>query len=230
MLLRLPVAVSLLVASLAAFGSARAQRLDIVDVYHELQVAQPNGFPAYEVSEKDGRATASGGTLYGPRARVTTTLDRARLYLRFDDTGDREGATPFVTEMAIWLDPEGAPLFGLSERALRDGVPFGGRLRFYSRASGRWNLVTDQVFPRLDAAVCQTREEELDETTAAFESLGRAITLLPRTGTDVQVWCVRPSPEEGRGVSVIWERGTGRFHQGPALAGPAPWPDVPPVR
>lgn len=219
---RLAVAAGLLIAAL---GVGQAQGLDIVDLYHELQVAQPTGFPAYEVTRKDGGVTASGGILYGPRARISVTHDP--LYLRIDDRADGDGATPFITEMAVWLDPDGAPLFGLSERVDRGGVPFGSRIRFYSRASGRWNLVTDEVFPSPDESVCGLAPEPVEESTAAFESLGRAVALLPRTGTDVEVWCVAPSPSAGTGRLMEWDRAAGRFHLGARLDAPPPWPDLP---
>lgn len=222
---RLACVAGLLVVGL---GSARAQGLDIVDLYHELQVAQPTGFPAYEVVAQDGRVTASGGILFGPRARITVTHDP--LYLRIDDRGDGDEVTPFITEMAVWLDPEGAPLFGLSERVDRGAVPFGSRIRFYSRASGRWNLVTDEVFPSPDQSVCGLAPEPVEESTAAFESLGRAVALLPRTGTDIAVWCVAPSPAAGTGRMMTWERALGRFRPGAVLSGPPPWPDRPAAR
>lgn len=211
----------------AVVTSARAAAPDVVGLYQELQVAQPNGFPTYELSRQNGKVTAKGGLLYGERARLAVTVDPARLYLRIDDAGDGEGATPFVTEIAVWLDSEGAPLLGLSERGVKAGVPFAGRVRFYSKASGRWNLVTDQVFPSLDERLCHTEPQELDESTAAWEGLGRAIALLPRTGIDIEVWCVAPSPDAGTGALVQWDRASGRFKAGRALSGPPPWPDRP---
>jgi len=209
----------------SGLGAAWAQVPDLLALYRSLQVAQPSGFPAYELKRRAGKVTASGGVLYGVRARLSVLYDPDSLYLRIDDRGDGDGATPFVTEIAVWLDEEGAPLLGLSERALRDGMPFGGRLRFYSLASGRWNLVTDRVWPVLDAAVCQTEAQEVEETTAAFEGLGRMVALLPRKGTDAQVWCVGPSPVAGTGATVIWDRAAGRFSRGKPLSGPPPWPD-----
>ena len=157
---RLALAVSLL---LSAVVPTQAQYLDILDLYHELQVAQPNGFPAYELDERDGPLVSSGPSLFAPDGHVTARTDEARLYLRIDDEGG--SAQDFVTEIAVWLDPEGAPLLGLSERMLKDGAPPGGRLRFYSRASGRWNLVTDQVLPSPAARVCHTAAVPVDEST-----------------------------------------------------------------
>lgn len=217
-----------LAAMLAAAAMPAAARPDgVLYFFRDLQIAQATGFPDYEIIGEGAAATATGGRLYGPRARVTLTLDPATDYLRIDDRGDGEGATPFVTEVAVWFDAEGFPLLGLSERAVRGGVPFGGRVRFYSHASGRWNLVTDRVMPALDESLCRTSPQEVDETTAAFEGLGRAITLLPRRGTDPAVWCVAPSPMAGRGQALVWDRAAGRFRPGPALDGPPPWPDLP---
>lgn len=212
----------------AGAQSDGAQQGGVLFFFRDLQIAQANGFPDYEISGEGAAATASGGRLYGPRARITLTLDPATDYLRIDDRGDGDGASTFVTEAAVWLDAEGFPLLGLSERAVRGGVPFGGRVRFYSHASGRWNLVTERVMPVLDEPLCRTPPQEVDETTAAFEGLGRAITLLPRRGTDLAVWCVVPSPVAGTGQTLVWDRAAGRFIPGPGLAGPPPWPDAPP--
>ncbi|MFG1358217.1 hypothetical protein [Xanthobacter pseudotagetidis] len=219
---------ALLPALCALAPAAGAQKLDIVDLYREMQVARGAGFPTYEITETNGKATASGGILYGPRARITLTLDRPRFYLRIDDRGDDDGASAFITEFVMWLDREGFPLVGLSERGLKGGVPFAGRVRFYSRASGRWNLVTGEVFPTPDETVCGTAHEEIDESTSAWEGLGRAVAVLPRAGTDIAVWCVGPSPKAGTGALVEWDRANGRFRNGKALDGPPPWPDVPP--
>ncbi|MFG1298709.1 hypothetical protein V5F49_02825 [Xanthobacter sp. V3C-3] len=225
-----------LAAALAAIAMpteaqpGRAPEDGVLYLFRDLQIAQANGFPDYEIAGEGAAATASGGRLYGPRARITLTLDPATDYLRIDDRGDGDGATPFVTEVAVWFDAEGAPLLGLSERAGRGGVPFGGRVRFYSHASGRWNLVTDRVMPTLDEPLCHTEPQEVDETTAAFEGLGRAITLLPRRGTDLAVWCVAPSPVAGTGQALVWDRAAGRFRPGAVLPGPPPWPDAPAPR
>ncbi|WP_024278472.1 hypothetical protein [Xanthobacter sp. 126] len=222
-------AVALAVAP-AAVGGAEAERDGVLYLFRDLQIAQATGFPDYGISGEGAGATASGGRLYGPRARVTLTLDVPHGYLRIDDRGDGDGATPFVTEVAVWFDREGFPLLGLSERALRGGVPFGGRVRFYSHASGRWNLVTDAVMPSQDQSLCRTGPQEVDESTAAFEGLGRAITLLPRQGTDLAVWCVAPSPVAGTGRVLEWDRATAHFTQGQLLPGPPPWPDAPAPR
>ncbi|MEP9347613.1 hypothetical protein [Xanthobacter sp. KR7-225] len=219
----------LLVALCAVAAGARAQMPDIVDLYREMQIARGEGFPTYELAEPNGAATASGGVLYGARARVTVTLDRPRFYLRIDDAGDAEGATGFVTEFVMWLDPEGFPLVGLSERAVTAGIPRAGRLRFYSRASDRWNLVTREVFPALDLSVCGTRPPDVDESTTAWAGLGQAVALLPRTGTDIEIWCVGESPVAGTGRRVEWDRLRGRFAASERLAGPPPWPDGSPT-
>lgn len=216
-----------LAAAVPAAGAARAQKMGVLDLYRDLQIAQVNGFPAYEIAGSGTGATASGGLLYGERARLKLTVDEPHFYLRIDDLGDGDGATPFVTEIAVWFDAEGFPLLGLSERGVKAGVPSGGRLRFYSRASGRWNLVTGTVWPALDEPLCRTEPQEVDETTAAWEGLGRTVTLLPRVGTDPQVWCVAPSPRAGTGLALVWDRAAARFRQGKALAGPPPWPDTP---
>lgn len=227
--LRWLVAAAVAVAP-AAVGDAGARRDDVLFLFRDLQIAQANGFPDYEITGEGAGATASAGRLYGPPARVTLTLDIPHGYLRIDDRGDGDGATPFVTEVAVWFDQEGFPLVGLSERALRGGVPFGGRVRFYSHASGRWNLVTDTVMPSQDESLCHTEPQDVDETTAAFEGLGRAITLLPRQGTDLAVWCVAPSQVDGTGRVLEWNRSAGRFAQGQILPGPPPWPDSPAPR
>lgn len=216
------VALLLLVPS-----AAGAQGASILDFYRELQVAQPNGFPTYEIKPSPRGAVATGGLLYGERARVALVLDMARFYLRITDRGDGEGARGMVTEVAAWIDPDGAPLVGLSERGLKDGVPFAGRVRFYSRASGRWNLVTPQVWPALDEDLCGTGAEEVLEDTAAWEGLGRVVTLFPRTGTHAQAWCVAPSPAADTGATVVWAADTGRFARGAPLKGPPPWRTAP---
>ncbi|MEP9356570.1 hypothetical protein ABLE93_23815 [Xanthobacter sp. KR7-65] len=221
------VAAALVVAPVAAAGAARA---NVLDLFRDLQIAQSDGFPDYEIRGQGVGATAFGGRLYGPLARVTLTLDVAQGYLRIDDRGDGDGAAHFVTEVAVWLDREGFPLLGLSERALRGGVPFGGRVRFYSHASGQWTLVTDRVMPPQDESLCRTEAQEVEESTAAFEGLGRAITLLPRQGTDLAVWCVVPSPVAGTGRALAWDRATARFTEGQRLPGPPPWPDAPAPR
>lgn len=205
-----------------AFLPARAQLLDVLDIYHELQVAQPNGFPAYDVVERDGVLASTGPSLFGPEGRLYMRMDKGRLFLRIDDEG--EGGEDFVTEIAVWLDPEGAPLLGLSERDERAGIPQGGRVRFYSRASSRWNLVTDQVLPSPEAAVCGTPKVPVDESTAGLKGLGTAVVLLPPTGTDLEVWCLAPGPDAGTGRMMTWERDSGRFHEGAVIAGPPPWP------
>lgn len=212
---------------LLAGGGVRAEPAGLLALYRELQTAQVNGFPPYEISGSGSAATVSGSILYGDRASLALTLDEANFYLRIDDRGDGEGATPFVTEVAVWFDAEGFPLLGLSERGLKAGVPFAGRMRFYSRASGRWNLVTDQVLPPLDQDLCRTEPQEVDESTAAWEGLGRVVILLPRRGTDLAAWCVGPSPVAGTGMLLAWGRAQGQFRKGRALAGPPPWPDGP---
>ncbi|MFG1180026.1 hypothetical protein [Xanthobacter versatilis] len=212
---------------LLAGGGVRAEPAGLLALYRELQTAQVNGFPPYEISGSGSAATVSGSILYGDRARLALTLDEANFHLRIDDRGDGEGATPFVTEVAVWFDAEGFPLLGLSERGLKAGVPFAGRMRFYSRASGRWNLVTDQVLPPLDQDLCRTEPQEVDESTAAWEGLGRVVILLPRRGTDLAAWCVGPSPVAGTGMLLAWDRAQGQFRKGKALAGPPPWPDGP---
>ncbi len=212
-----------IVLSTASGVVARPQGLDIVDLYRELQVAQPTGFPRYELRVGPKGVHASGGILYGPRARVGVTLDRGHYFLKFEDRGASDEVEPFVTEFAMWLDKDGAPLVGLSEYALKGGMPFGGRIRFYSRLSGRWNMVTREVWPSLDQPLCGTEPEELDETTAAFENLGRAIAYLPRLGTAVEVWCVPPSPKAGSGERLDFAREEGRFRRGATLAPPPPW-------
>lgn len=216
----LGLALGLVLAPLAAL----AQDLDILQLFGELQVAQPNGFPSYEIKETRRGVTASGGSLYGPRARVDVVLDRPHAFLRLTDRGDGDGASTMVTEVAAWIGPEGAPLVGLSEWGAKAGVPFAGRLRFYSRLSGRWNLVTADVWPSLDMALCGTQPEEVAEDTGAWEGLGRLVALLPRTGTDVAAWCVGPSPRAGTGAMVNWDRTRGTFQRGAALAGPPSWP------
>jgi hypothetical protein len=218
----------LLLALLVAPAVGRAQEPDILDLYRELQIAQPNGFPAYEITLSPHGPTASGGLLYGERARVLVLLDVPRFYLRLTDRGDMDRADGMVTEVAAWIDSEGAPLVGLSEVAVRAGRPFAGRLRFYSRASGRWNLVTGQVWPQdLGADLCRGESPEVVEETAAWEGLGPMVALLPRNGTDIQLWCVGSSPVAGVGAAVLWTRATGSFARGPALPGPVPWAGKP---
>ncbi|MDI4664615.1 hypothetical protein K9U40_09795 [Xanthobacter autotrophicus] len=223
-------AAGLLAVMLLASSGTRAEPARLLDFYRELQVAQVNGFSPYEISgggEAAGEpATVSGSILYGDRARLALTLDEANFYLRIHDRGDGEGATPFVTEVAVWFDAEGFPLLGLSERGLKAGVPFAGRVRFYSRASGRWNLVTATVLPALDRDLCQAEPREVDESTAAWEGLGRVVILLPRRGTDLAAWCVGPGPMAGTGMILTWDRARSRFRKGRALAAPAPWPDA----
>lgn len=210
-----------------AGGGARAEPRGLLALYRELQTAQANGFSPYEISGSGKSATVSGSILYGPRARLALTLDEANFYLRIDDRGDGDGASPFVTEVAVWFDAEGFPLLGLSERGLKADVPFAGRVRFYSRLSGRWNLVTDRVLPALDQDLCRTEPQEVDETTAAWEGLGRVVILLPRRGTDLAAWCVGPSPAVGTGLVLVWDRAQARFRTAERLAGPPPWPDIP---
>lgn len=217
----------LLALLLFAGGSAAAQPVGLLALYREMQIAQGDGFSPYEIEGAGKGARVSRSTLYGPAARLALTLDEANFYLRIDDRGDADGAKPFVTEVAVWFDADGFALLGLSERGLKGSVPFAGRVRFYSRASGRWNLVTDKVMPVLDEEVCQTEHQQVDETTAAWEGLGRAINLLPRRGTDLEVWCVAPSPVAGTGIALVWDRAAGAFRRGHALAGPPPWPDAP---
>jgi len=215
----------LLAVLLFACASAAAQPVGLLALYREMQVAQGDGFSPYEISGAGTGARVSGSTLYGSAARLALTLDEANFYLRIDDRGDADGAKPFVTEVAVWFDADGFPLLGLSERGLKGEVPFAGRVRFYSRASGRWNLVTGKVLPALDEGLCRTARQEVEETTSAWEGLGRAITLLPRRGTDLEVWCVAPSPAAGTGLALVWDRAAGMFREGKALAGPPPWPD-----
>lgn len=222
-MLRLLRALSLLVLLLAPAG-LRAQGLNILELYGELQVAQPNGFPAYEIKPSPRGPAASGGLLYGDRARVSVLLDVPRFYLRITDRGDADTANGMVTEMAAWIDSEGAPLVGLSEYGMKDGKPFGGRLRFYSRASGRWNLVTDRVWPRdLDAALCRSEPQEVLEDTAAWEGLGQMVALLPRKGTDIRAWCVGTSPVAGSGAAIVWDSAKSVFTRGAPLKGMPPW-------
>lgn len=219
--------VALVVLMCLACGGALAQPASLLAFYRELQIAQGEGFAPYVIEGSGEGATVSGSILYGPRARLSLTLDEPGFYLRIDDRGDGDGASPFVTEVAVWFDAEGFPLLGLSERGLKGGIPFAGRVRFYSRASGRWNLVTDRVLPALDEELCHTERQDVEETTAAWEGLGRAITLLPRRGTDIEVWCVAPSPVAGTGLALDWDRAASAFRKGRALAGPPRWPDVP---
>ncbi|MFG1478853.1 hypothetical protein V5F53_09310 [Xanthobacter sp. V4C-4] len=221
---RLLLSPILLLALVLVPAAARAQGLNILELYRELQVAQPNGFPTYEIKPSPRGPAASGGLLYGERARVALILDVPRFYLRITDQGDAESAQGMVTEVAAWIDADGAPLVGLSEWGVRDGRPFAGRLRFYSRASGRWNLVTAKVWPKdLDQAVCGAEPREVAEDTAAWEGLGQVVALLPRRGTDIQAWCVGSSPVAGTGAAVVWDGGAGRFARGSALTGPPPW-------
>lgn len=203
------------------------QGLDVLALYGELQVAQPNGFPHYEVTAGRGGARVSGDSVDGPRTRVDVLLDQPHAFLRLVDRGEGDGARTLVTEVVAWIDPEGAPLVGLSEWGSRGGVPFGGRLRFYSRLSGRWNLVTAQVWPSLDTPLCGTPPEDVTEEAAGWDGLGALVALLPRTGTDVAAWCVGSSPRAGTGAMVMWERARGVFQRGAALAGPPSWPLAP---
>lgn len=219
----LPRAILLLALLLAPAG-ARAQGPSILDLYRELQVAQPNGFPAYEIKLSLRGPVASGGLLYGDRARASVLADGTLLYLRITDRGDADTAAGMVTQMAVWLDAEGAPMAGLSEYGVKDGRPFGGRLRFYSRASGRWNLVTGTVWPEgLDGALCESGAQEVTEETAGWEGLGRLVALLPRQGANVEAWCVGASPRAGTGAVMLWNPAKGVFTRGPQLAGPPPW-------
>lgn len=221
---RLSLSAFLLLALVLVPAAARAQGLNILELYRELQVAQPNGFPTYEIKPSPRGAAASGGLLYGPNARVALALDVPRFYLRITDRGDADTASTMVTEVAAWIDADGAPLVALSEWGVKDARPFGGRLRFYSRASERWNLVTAKVWPGdLDSALCQTEAKEVVEDTAAWEGLGQMVAVLPRTGTDIQAWCVGSSPVAGSGVAMVWDGARGVFTRGPALKGPPPW-------
>ncbi|MFS8038763.1 hypothetical protein ACI7BZ_17705 [Xanthobacter sp. AM11] len=224
-LVRVGVLLSFLALAAGRSPAAAQTPEGVLDYYTQLQIAQGAGFPAYRIEPGAAGPVASGG-LHGEQARLALVLDEAHLYLRIDAAGD-DAAAAFVTELAVWFDAEGFPLVGLSERGLTAGVPFGGRVRFYSRASGRWNLVTDRVWPALDEALCRTPAQAVDEATAAGEGLGRAITLLPRTGIDPQVWCVAPSPMAGQGVAVSWDRAAAGFGQQTPLPGPPPWPDAP---
>ncbi|MFG1400564.1 hypothetical protein [Xanthobacter sediminis] len=208
---------------LAAALPARAQELDILSIYRELQVAQPNGFPAYEIAPSpDGGVRIEDGPQGASRGHPALLLDAMGAFLRVTDGGAGDDA--MVTELAAWIDREGFPLVALSERGVRQGVPFGGRLRFYSRASSRWNLVTDRVWPKdLDFTLCRARGEEVTEETAGWDALGPMVALLPRAGTDIAAWCVGASPVAGTGAAIIWDRTTGTFTRGPALKGAAPW-------
>jgi len=223
--MRPPLRRALLPLALAlAPVAVRAQGPGIVDLYRELQVAQPNGFPAYEITPSPQGPVASGGRLYGERARVSLLLDEPRLYLAIADRGDADSADGMVTEMAVWIDADGAPLAGLSEYGVRGGMPFGGRLRFYSRASGRWNLVTDAVWPGdLDRALCRIEGREVAEDTAGWEGLGQLVAVLPRAGTDIAAWCVGESPVAGTGAAMAWDGARGVFTRGAALRGLPPW-------
>lgn len=222
---RLPVLLAAALAGvLAATVPARAQELDILSMYRELQVAQPNGFPAYEIAvSPDGDARIEEGPPGASRGHPALLLDTLGAFMRITGGGGA-GDDTIVTELAAWIDPEGFPLVALSERGVRQGAPFGGRLRFYSRASGRWNLVTERVWPTdLDFALCRTRGEEATEETAGWGALGSVAALLPRAGTDIAAWCVGASPVAGTGAAIVWDRAKGVFTRGPALKGSAPW-------
>ncbi|MFG1344793.1 hypothetical protein V5F59_07860 [Xanthobacter autotrophicus DSM 431] len=203
-------------------GEAKAS--NILDLYRELQRLLPAGFPTYTIDSSKRPPSASGGALYGARARVSLVMDAANGYLRITDRGDGDEASGFVTELAVWTGPKGQPLVGLSEWGVKSGAPFAGRVRFYARAGGTWRLVTGRVWPELDRDLCQTEPQEVVEDTSAWEGLGRAITLLPRKGRTAEVWCVPPSPVAGQGMALEFDPAIGAFRKGPALAGPPQWP------
>jgi len=209
-------------AGQGAGGGASEAELDVLALFRELQVAQPNGFPRYEVVETPAGPRAFGGVLYGPRARIAVVLDRPHAYLRLIDRGDGDGADTMVSEAAVWLDAEGAPLLALSEWGARSGRPFGGRLRLYSRASGRWNLVNDSALPaELERRLCGAEPQQVAEDTSAWEGLGAVVALLPREGTDIAAWCVGPGPTHG--ANLVWNRERAAFELGARREGTPQW-------
>lgn len=220
---------ALLALVLLTLAGGQAKASNILELYRALQRLQPAGFPTYTIDSSKRPPAAAGGVLYGARARVSLDLDTANGYLRITDRGDGDGAQGFVTELAVWTGPKGRQIVGLSEWGVKDGAPFAGRLRFYAPAGGAWRLVTSEVWPPLDEELCRTEPQEVAEDTAAWEGLGRAITLLPRRGQTAEVWCVLPSPVAGQGRAMTFDRTTGTFRKGEALAGPPHWPGAPPA-
>ncbi|MGQ3674647.1 hypothetical protein ACT6QH_03990 [Xanthobacter sp. TB0139] len=200
---------------LAILLSSPVRAEDVVDLYEELKLAQPIAVPSYELPQ------AAEGL---PEALAVNVLhDAGHDFLRI--TRQRGGGWEDVIELALWLDDEGAPLLGLSERQVEKGVPVLGRLRFYSKASGRWNLVTPQTVPDASVSLCKLPPPAKDQLPedAPFRPMG---FLLPQQGADLQVWCLHDAPAAGRGVWLRWNGAQADFSFGPALIGSPPWRKV----
>ncbi|MGE4373029.1 MAG: hypothetical protein AB7E29_09055 [Xanthobacter sp.] len=191
---------------------------DVVDLYEELKLAQPIAVPPYELPQaEEGLAEAQA---------VDVMHDTGHDFLRITRhlADERED----VIELALWLDAEGAPLLGLSERQVEKGVPVLGRVRFYSRASGRWNLVTPQTLPDVSASLCKLPPSAKDRLPED-EPFRPIAFVLPQQGADLQVWCLRDAPAAGQAMWLRWNGAQADFSPGPALKGAPPWQkgDVP---
>lgn len=223
-------AVAFMLLPLPAF----AQDATILDLYRELQIAQPNAVPPYEITP-DARGKNAVRILLpsAPTARIEAEYDAQLDFLRITRREEGEGkdekrARPIsdVLEMALWLDAEGAPLLGLSERRLRENVPVAGRLRFFSRASGRWNVVTADVAPALSSAICGKPEGVVDDEAA--EATQPVAAYLPLQDTRISIWCLPPGASARRGITLDWNAGQGVFERGGLSDAPAPWLKVQP--
>lgn len=205
------------------------QEETILDLYRELQTAQPNGVPAYEITP-DERGKNAVRILFpaDPAARLEAEYDARLDYLRITRHETGKGANQThsasareVLEAALWLDAEGAPLLGLSERRLLGDVPESGRLRFFSRASGRWNAVTGNVAPALSSAICGKADGVVDDE--AIEPNLPVAAFLPLQDTQISLWCLPQGLSSGRGVALVWNVEKSLFETSPLPAGPAPW-------
>ncbi len=208
---------------------ALAQEETILDLYRELRIAQPNAVPAYEITpDERGKNTVRILFPAEPAARLEAEYDARLDFLRIirlppvmgnDQTsGDH---IRYVLEVALWLDAEGAPLLGLSERRLQGDDPVSGRLRFFSRASGRWNAVTGDVAPVLSSTLCGKPDGVVDDE--AVEANQPVMAYLPLKDAQVSLWCLPQGLTSGRGLTLVWNAGKGIFESGPLQAGPAPW-------
>ncbi len=223
------VMVALVTALLLLPVPAVAQDETILDLYRELQIAQPNSVPAYEITpDERGKNAVRIRFPADPAAPIEAEYEPRLDYLRITRlaTGEGHDEKPGphirdVLEVALWLDAEGAPLLGLSERRLSDDVPVSGRLRFFSRASGRWNAVTGDVAPVLSSAICGKSDGVVDDE--AIEATQPVAAFLPLQDTQVSLWCLPQGLPSGRGIALRWNVEKGLFEPNLLPAGPVPW-------